>query len=168
VYNQVQALLKAMGLWEVRHNFIGFTGRFARTSGVKRGLSGGERKRVSIAVELITYPKILFLDEPTSGLDAYTARVIMTMLRKLAFMGHTVVATIHQPSAKIFQLLDQLSKTKKNFICEYNELNDEDLVVLAEGQIVYAGPAEKVLDYFQDLGYPCPRHRNPAEHFRND
>jgi ABC-type multidrug transport system ATPase subunit/ABC-type multidrug transport system permease subunit len=143
---RVMQLLDNMGLTRVKDNFMGFTGAAARNSGIKRGLSGGERKRASIAIELITYPKLLFLDEPTSGLDSYAAKAVMRSLRNLAFMGHTIVATVHQPSADIFKMFDTL-------------------IVMAEGAVVYNGPAWKATSYFSSLGYPCPRFKNPADHF---
>jgi ABC-type multidrug transport system ATPase subunit len=82
----------------------------------KGGISGGERKRTSIGMELITNPPVLFLDEPTTGLDTYTAFSIMDTLRQLAASGRTVVATIHQPSSDMFHLFD-------------------DLLILAHGQV---------------------------------
>ena len=73
-----------------------------------KGLSGGERKRTGIGIELITNPPILFLDEPTSGLDSSTALKIIELLKQQALLGRTMVATIHQPSSRIFKLTDRL------------------------------------------------------------
>jgi len=73
-----------------------------------KGVSGGERKRCSVAVELITDPNMIFLDEPTTGLDSYTASVIVGVLRNLTLSGRTVIATIHQPNSETFELFDQL------------------------------------------------------------
>lgn len=73
-----------------------------------KGVSGGERKRTSIGVELITNPSLIFLDEPTTGLDSYTATQVMRTLRDLANSGRTIVQTIHQPNSDIFELFDKL------------------------------------------------------------
>lgn len=109
-----------------------------------RGLSGGERKRLAIGCELISAPSIMFLDEPTTGLDAFMSEQVMSTLQHLAACGHTVVCSIHQPRSSIFAMFD-------------------DLLLLAEGQVVYQGPADAVLDHFAALGHPCPEHYNPAD-----
>ena len=88
---------------------------------MKRGISGGERKRTSIGYELITEPTLLLLDEPTSGLDSSTALRICQMLKKEAQRGMSVMATIHQPSANIFFLFDRV-------------------ILLSEGYMIYNGP----------------------------
>ncbi|CAN0450502.1 unnamed protein product, partial [Discosporangium mesarthrocarpum] len=85
---RVTELLNLLGLTHVADNIIG--------KETKRGVSGGERKRVAIGVELITSPDILFLDEPTSGLDSSTALSIVTLLKRLAQKGMIVVCSIHQ------------------------------------------------------------------------
>lgn len=71
-----------------------------------KGVSGGERKRTSIGVELITDPNLIFLDEPTTGLDSFTATSVMEILRDLAQSGRTVISTIHQPNSDIFEMFD--------------------------------------------------------------
>lgn len=112
-----------------------------------RGISGGEKKRLSIACELIASPSVVFADEPTTGLDAFQAERVMETLQNLAKDGHTVVCSIHQPRGSIYSKFD-------------------DLILLAEGSLVYAGPAqEHALSYFFELGHPCPQHVNPAEFF---
>ena len=73
-----------------------------------KGISGGERKRTSIGVELITDPQLIFLDEPTTGLDSFTAAGVMETLRALASSGRTVVSTIHQPNSEIYNNFDRL------------------------------------------------------------
>ena len=108
-------------------------------------ISGGERKRVGIAMELVTNPSILFLDEPTSGLDTFTAYTVCRTLKDLALAGRTVVATIHQPSSDVFHMFD-------------------NLLLLAKGRIMYQGPAPDAVDYFGQRGFPCPHHTNPADH----
>ncbi|KAI7845221.1 hypothetical protein COHA_001265 [Chlorella ohadii] len=109
-----------------------------------RGLSGGEKKRLSIAVELISRPMLVFCDEPTSGLDAFSAEKVMGTLKELCSDGHTVLVSIHQPRSSVFAMFD-------------------DLILMAEGELVYAGPAAEVLPYFEKLGHKCPEHFNPAE-----
>ena len=96
-------------------------------------------------MELITEPIILFLDEPTSGLDSYTAHSITKLLADYAHMGHTVVATLHQPSTDIFNLFD-------------------DLLLLNEGKVVYYGEASEVIGYFECWGYEFPKYSNPADY----
>ncbi len=71
-------------------------------------MSGGERKRTSIGVELLTNPAMLFLDEPTTGLDSATARQVIELLQMLSGKGVNVISTIHQPSSEIFNLFDNL------------------------------------------------------------
>ena len=110
-----------------------------------RGLSGGERKRLSIACEMISSPSIIFLDEPTSGLDSYQAMQVVETLRKLADDGKTVIAVIHQPSQQAFAQFD-------------------DLLLLSEGQQMYFGPVNKVRSYFESLGYQAPPETGTAEH----
>lgn len=73
-----------------------------------KSISGGERKRTSIGVELITNPSIIFLDEPTTGLDSFTAESVVELLKKLAISGRTVISTIHQPNTFTFKHFDQL------------------------------------------------------------
>ncbi|KAI9593459.1 P-loop containing nucleoside triphosphate hydrolase protein [Syncephalis fuscata] len=111
-----------------------------------KGVSGGERKRASIAMELVTNPGILFLDEPTSGLDSFTALTVIRILKELAQAGHTIVATLHQPSSEIFHLID-------------------DLMLMSEGRVLYMGEASKSIDYFARRGYHCPQYSNPADFF---
>ena len=139
-----RSLLRNLGLEKVKDHLIGYTGAAARNSGLKRGLSGGERKRVSVCFEMVSNPKILFLDEPTSGLDSFAAKAVMENLRDLAFYGRTIIATIHQPSAEIFRMFDYL-------------------LLLAEGQTVFFGPAHKAVKHFASLGISPPPNVNPAD-----
>ena len=108
-------------------------------------LSGGERKRLSIALELVANPNVFFLDEPTSGLDEVTAAQCINMLRDLAHQGHTVVCTIHQPSARIFNYFDQI-------------------YVLAKGQCVYQGPPTALIPYLRHVKMECPMYYSPADY----
>ncbi|XP_055027065.2 broad substrate specificity ATP-binding cassette transporter ABCG2c isoform X1 [Misgurnus anguillicaudatus] len=111
-----------------------------------RGVSGGEKKRCSIGMELITSPSLLFLDEPTTGLDAYTANSIMELLQKLSKNGKTIIFAIHQPRYSIFRQFDHLTLMNK-------------------GDIIFAGHADKAISYFEDLGYKCEPFNNPADFF---
>uniref|UniRef100_A0A8C1BZ62 ABC transporter domain-containing protein n=2 Tax=Cyprinus carpio TaxID=7962 RepID=A0A8C1BZ62_CYPCA len=111
-----------------------------------RGISGGEKKRCSIGMELITSPSLMFLDEPTTGLDANTANSIMELLQKLSKKGKTVIFSIHQPRYSIFSQFDHLTLMNK-------------------GEIIYAGAANKAITYFEDLGYKCEPFNNPADFF---
>ncbi|KAI0067224.1 hypothetical protein BV25DRAFT_1911888 [Artomyces pyxidatus] len=111
-----------------------------------RSISGGEKRRVSIACELVTSPSILFLDEPTSGLDAYNAFNVVDSLVSLARnYNRTVVFTIHQPRSNIVSLFDQL-------------------VLLAQGRLVYSGEFSKCQPYFDNIGQHCPPGFNIADY----
>ncbi|XP_074882071.1 broad substrate specificity ATP-binding cassette transporter ABCG2-like isoform X2 [Buteo buteo] len=111
-----------------------------------RGVSGGERKRTNIGMELITEPPVLFLDEPTTGLDASTANAVLTLLKKLSRRGRTIIFSIHQPRYSIFKLFDSLT-------------------LLALGKVLYHGPAKQALEYFSSIGYECEPFNNPADFF---
>lgn len=112
-----------------------------------KGVSGGERKRTSIGVELITDPSLIFLDEPTTGLDSFTATSVMEILRNLAIdEGRTVISTIHQPNSDIYEMFDRL-------------------MLLARGKIIYLNEACHAVDYFSSIGEPCPELSNPADFF---
>jgi len=97
----VEDTLSRLGLTQVQDSLIGDGGK-------NRGISGGERKRVAVAVELVARPSILLLDEPTSGLDASTAYQLMVTLKDLASMGHAIAVVIHQPRTSIFNMFDNL------------------------------------------------------------
>lgn len=136
---KVEQVIVELGLTRVADSLIG--------TQFMRGISGGEKKRVSIGCELITNPSLLFCDEPTTGLDAYNAMNVMENLTNLACRkGYTVVCTIHQPRSTIFELFDQL-------------------MILSQGQVVYFGPAKEAVGYFTNLGYACRPFVNPADYF---
>ncbi|PNT56632.1 hypothetical protein POPTR_001G255800v4 [Populus trichocarpa] len=111
-----------------------------------RGISGGEKKRLSIAIEILTRPHLLFLDEPTSGLDSASAFFVIQTLRNIARDGRTIISSIHQPSSEVFALFD-------------------DLFLLSGGETVYFGDAKMAIEFFAEAGFPCPRRRNPSDHF---
>ncbi|XP_053731966.1 ATP-binding cassette sub-family G member 8 isoform X1 [Synchiropus splendidus] len=111
-----------------------------------RGVSGGERRRVSIAVQLLWNPGILILDEPTSGLDSFTAHNLVITLSRLARGNRLVLLSVHQPRSDIFQLFDLV-------------------VLMSSGSAVYCGAARDMVPYFTSLGYPCPRYCNPSDFY---
>lgn len=135
---KVDLVIESLGLLKCRKTLVG--------SQMIKGLSGGERKRTAIGVELITNPSILFLDEPTSGLDSFTANKIVKLLVEQSRLGKTVVATIHQPSSDTFALFDKL-------------------LLLMDGYPIYQGSAKNACDYFAKLGYQVPQYTNPADYF---
>lgn len=113
----------------------------------RKVLSGGERKRCSIGVELVSDPSIILLDEPTSGLDSFKALSICQLLHRLARnRGKTIVSTIHSPSSEAFFFFDRL-------------------ILMADGHIVYQGDAKQSVTYFEEIGKPVPRQTNPADFF---
>ncbi|KAL9659351.1 hypothetical protein QQ045_024157 [Rhodiola kirilowii] len=111
-----------------------------------RGISGGEKKRLSIALETLARPSLLFLDEPTSGLDSASAFFVVQTLKRIARSGRTVISSIHQPSNEVFALFD-------------------DLFLLSGGETVYFGEASSAEEFFEWAGYPCPSGQNPSDHF---
>ncbi|CAO3571214.1 unnamed protein product [Mortierella alpina] len=113
-----------------------------------RGISGGERKRVNIGMELVASPSILFLDEPTSGLDSATSLEVCKLLKRIAqdqFL--TVAAVVHSPSPHAFNQFDDL------------------LLLGSGGRVVYSGSREKAASYFESIGYPVPEDESPADFF---
>ncbi|KAM1576956.1 hypothetical protein ACFX15_032673 [Malus domestica] len=111
-----------------------------------RGISGGEKRRVSIALEILTRPRLLFLDEPTSGLDSASAFFVTQTLRALARDGRTVIASIHQPSSEVFELFDQL------YLLSSGKTSSYELI-------------GRFFQFFAQAGFPCPALRNPSDHF---
>ncbi|KAK3377140.1 hypothetical protein B0T24DRAFT_701328 [Lasiosphaeria ovina] len=129
----VTAVIDCLELSHVSDSLVG--------SASKPILSGGQRKRVSIGMELAAAPMAIFLDEPTSGLDATAATSIMRTLKALARLGISVIVVIHQPRMEIFDMLD-------------------DLILLANGQLIYAGREADVQPFFEQLGFHFPPHAN--------
>ncbi|KAK9123246.1 hypothetical protein Sjap_012848 [Stephania japonica] len=134
----VEGTIAEMGLIDCANTVIG--------NWHLRGVSGGEKKRVSIALEILTRPYLLFLDEPTSGLDSAAAFFVTQTLKNIARDGRTVVCSIHQPSSEVFSEFD-------------------DLFLLSGGRAVYFGEAKKTVQFFAEAGFPCPSRRNPSDHF---
>ncbi|XP_010886652.2 broad substrate specificity ATP-binding cassette transporter ABCG2d isoform X1 [Esox lucius] len=135
---RVNHLIMELGLTKVADAKVG--------TPMIRGISGGERKRTNIGMELIIDPSVLFLDEPTTGLDASTANSVLLLLKKMANHGRTIIMSIHQPRYSIYRLFDSLT-------------------LLVGGKQVYHGPAQNALDYFSNIGYVCEAHNNPADFF---
>ncbi|KAL6656178.1 hypothetical protein ACP70R_007004 [Stipagrostis hirtigluma subsp. patula] len=112
-----------------------------------RGISGGQRRRVSVCMEILTRPALLFLDEPTSGLDSAASYHVVGRIARLARReGMTVVAAVHQPSSEVFGLFG-------------------GLCLLAYGRTVFFGPAAEANQFFALSGFPCPSLMNPSDHF---
>ncbi|KAL3849391.1 hypothetical protein ACJIZ3_011273 [Penstemon smallii] len=130
------AVINQLGLTRCKDSIIG--------GGLLRGVSGGERKRVSIGQEMLINPGLLFLDEPTSGLDSTTAQRIVSILWELANGGRTIIMTIHQPSSRLF------------YMCH-------KVLLLSEGNMMYFGKGSNALDYFSSIGFAPSVAMNPAE-----
>ena len=136
----VDETLDKLNLWKIRHSPVGDEER--------RGISGGQRKRVNIGMELVADPSVLFLDEPTSGLDSTSSLEVCQILRGLAQdQGINVTAVLHQPRYEIFEMF-------------------HDVLLLGPGGVtVYLGPAEQAISYFEVLNplYRVPKRSNPAD-----
>ncbi|CAO1622820.1 unnamed protein product [Parajaminaea phylloscopi] len=136
----VQGTITTLGLQAVGDTLIGQRGH--------RGISGGEKRRVSIGIALVARPRILILDEPLSGLDAYNAVRVMGALRNLASKkagATTVVLTLHQPSSRMFHSLDKA-------------------IVLSRGAVLYDGAPDDAMAWCAQQGHPCPPGHNVADH----
>ncbi|KAI3976512.1 hypothetical protein MKX01_008370 [Papaver californicum] len=134
---RVYQLIEQLGLQSTTHTFIGDEGR--------RGVSGGERRRVSIGVDIIHKPSVLFLDEPTSGLDSTSAYSVVEKVKDIARGGSIVLMTIHQPSFRIQMLLDRIT-------------------VLARGRLVYMGSPTALPAHLSGFGRPVPDGENSMEY----
>ncbi|CAB9516113.1 Putative white-brown complex homolog protein 30 [Seminavis robusta] len=132
----VNAILTELGLDDAADTLIG--------GGFNKGISGGEKRRVSIGVELVAKPTLIFLDEPTSGLDSFAAAQVMKLLSRVAHHGSTVLFTIHQPSSNIFGTFDRL-------------------ILLNKGRVMHQGEVANLARDFEQYGYPVPNQYNPAD-----
>ncbi|PON55901.1 ABC transporter-like [Parasponia andersonii] len=149
---RAEMTIREMGLADAVDTRIGGSGWGTANKG---GLSGGQKRRVSICIEILTRPKLLFLDEPTSGLDSAASYYVMSRIAALevhsrrsigAGGSRTIVASVHQPSAEVFRLFDSLC-------------------LLSAGKMVYFGPASAANEFFATSGFPCPTLQNPSDHF---
>jgi len=131
IFKKVDALIYELGLTSCADNKIS-------------SLSGGERRRTSIGIELVSDPSILLLDECTSGLDSFAAKQVLTLLQKVARGDNTVLFTIHQPSSDVFRAFDRL-------------------ILLHKGRVMYQGLTKNVPIDFERLGYSVPENYNPAD-----
>jgi ABC-type multidrug transport system ATPase subunit len=141
VVETVERVLTRMGLAHIKNSIIG--------DEQVRGVSGGQRKRVNIALELLTEPKIIYLDEPTSGLDATSTLDVLQILRSLANTGTTIILTIHQPRVEAYRLIDNV------------------ILLVAGGKLAYYGPAyPDAPDYFSGFfpKYAYKKGNNPADY----
>lgn len=134
--DHVERVITELGLTKIRDSIIG--------GALVRGISGGEKKRVSIGQEMLINPSLLLLDEPTSGLDSTTAQRIMTTVKAVANGGRTVVTTIHQPSSRLYDMFDKV-------------------MVLSEGRSIYYGPASEAMEYFSSVGFSTSIPLNPPD-----
>ncbi|KAI3439267.1 ABC transporter domain-containing protein, partial [Psidium guajava] len=138
---RAETAIREMGLQDAMDTRIGGWGT--------KGISGGQKRRVSICLEIVTRPKLLFLDEPTSGLDSAASYYVMSRIASLGQrdgIRRTIIASIHQPSSEVFQLF-------------------HNLCLLSSGRTVYFGPASAATDFFAWNGFPCPTLQNPSDHF---
>nr|XP_043624309.1 ABC transporter G family member 28-like [Erigeron canadensis] len=135
----VERVIESLGLQHVRNSLVGTV--------EKRGISGGQRKRVNVGLEMVMEPSLLILDEPTSGLDSSSSQLLLKALRREALEAVNVCMVVHQPSYSLFRMFD-------------------DLILLAKGGLVaYLGPVKKVEEYFSGLGIHVPERVNPPDHY---
>ncbi|KXT11513.1 hypothetical protein AC579_8513 [Pseudocercospora musae] len=136
--DRVSTLIDSFGLSGQRHTLIG--------TPLQKGISGGQKRRVSVATQLITGPRVLYLDEPTSGLDSTASFEVMSFIRNIARQNRLIViASIHQPSTKTFDLFSKVT-------------------LLSQGKTCYTGPVPEMSDFFAEIYLPIPGNINPAEH----
>ncbi|XP_047513165.1 ATP-binding cassette sub-family G member 1-like [Pieris napi] len=127
----VEEILQTIGLWQHRDT-------------MSQHLSGGQSKRLSVALELVNNPPIMFLDEPTTGLDVVSIRQLVVLLRLLSRQGRTIICTVHQPSASLFTLFDRV-------------------YVLSRGLCCYQGASPLLVPFLTEIGHICPVTHNPAD-----
>ncbi|KAG9136382.1 hypothetical protein Leryth_020179, partial [Lithospermum erythrorhizon] len=135
----LERVVESLGLQSVRDSLVGTV--------EKRGISGGQRKRVNVGLEMVMEPSLLILDEPTSGLDSASSLLLMRALRREAAEGVNIALVVHQPSYALFSMFD-------------------DFILLAKGGLTaYHGPVNKVEEYFSGMGIHVPERVNPPDHY---
>uniref|UniRef100_A0A8C2IQK3 ATP-binding cassette sub-family G member 5 n=1 Tax=Cyprinus carpio TaxID=7962 RepID=A0A8C2IQK3_CYPCA len=138
IRKKVAAVMVELSLGHVAHSVIG--GR------IFPGISGGERRRVSIASQLLQDPRVILLDEPTTGLDSMTANQIVVLLAELARRDRIVIVTIHQPRSELFRIFNRIA-------------------IMSRGELVFCGEPEEMVDFFSSCGYECPEYCNPFDFY---
>uniref|UniRef100_A0A8C8RL22 ATP binding cassette subfamily G member 5 n=1 Tax=Pelusios castaneus TaxID=367368 RepID=A0A8C8RL22_9SAUR len=138
IRKKVDAVMAELSLSHIATNVIG--------NHVFMGISGGERRRVSIAAQLLQDPKVMLLDEPTTGLDCMTANQIVLLLSELARKDRIVIITIHQPRSELFRLFDKIA-------------------IMSFGELIFCGNPSEMISFFSDCNYDCPEQSNPFDFF---
>ncbi|OCT77647.1 ATP-binding cassette sub-family G member 5 [Xenopus laevis] len=138
IKEKVESAMTELSLMQVANSVIG--GR------IFNGISSGERRRVSIAAQLIQDPKIILLDEPTTGLDSMTANQIVLLLSELARKDRIVIISIHQPRSELFKVFDKIA-------------------IMSLGELIFCGNPEEMISFFDGCGYECPQHSNPFDFY---
>ncbi|KAK8546304.1 hypothetical protein V6N12_027097 [Hibiscus sabdariffa] len=134
----IERVIESLGLQAVRDSLVGTV--------EKRGISGGQKKRVNVGLEMVMEPSLLILDEPTTGLDSSSSQLLLRALRREALEGVNICMVLHQPSSTLFKMFD-------------------DLILLAKGGLVaYLGPVKKLEEYFSSIGINVPDRVNPPDH----
>ncbi|XVF76407.1 hypothetical protein PTKIN_Ptkin13bG0263900 [Pterospermum kingtungense] len=134
----IERVIESLGLQAIRDSLVGTV--------EKRGISGGQRKRVNVGLEMVMEPSLLILDEPTTGLDSSSSQLLLRALRREALEGVNICMVLHQPSYTLFKMFD-------------------DLILLAKGGLVaYLGSVKKVEEYFAGMGIDVPDRVNPPDH----
>ncbi|XP_057745740.1 putative white-brown complex homolog protein 30 [Arachis stenosperma] len=135
----IERVIETLGLQAIRDSLVGTVER--------RGISGGQKKRVNVGLEMVMEPSLLILDEPTTGLDSASSSLLLKALRREAHEGVNICMVLHQPSYTLFRMFD-------------------DIIFLAKGGLTaYHGPVKKVEEYFASIGIPVPDRVNPPDHF---
>lgn len=128
---KMSVILKDFGLIDVENELVG-------------NLSGGQQKRIAIAMEFVDDPQIIFLDEPTTGLDSVSSTTCFNILKNLARRGKTIVCTVHQPTGNQLQMFDQI-------------------YAMSSGECIYRGSGTKLVTFLEECSISCPSNYNPAD-----
>ncbi|CAI2348064.1 unnamed protein product [Caenorhabditis sp. 36 PRJEB53466] len=134
---RVKDVLVQLKLWKCRDSRIGVVGE-------KKGISGGEARRLTFACEMLSNPSLLFADEPTTGLDSFMAESVIQILKGIAKTGRTIICTIHQPSSQLYQMFHRV-------------------IYLANGRTAFQGTPQESIAFFERCGHRVPNEYNPSE-----